>query len=388
MNKKSYFSVGILLSLLLVFILILANSTQACSGFIVKNNDQVLVAHNKDWWSPDTTIHVYPAENDAYARLFFEIPYPHIFNSEYKVLAGGINEHGLCYESFVTPLKSASFELFKPPIFTNPVNRLLQQYTTVEEVVDFIESHNLFFVNYILRSGQLFVVDRTGDAAIIEGDDIIRIKDHYQICTNFLQSSPDLGNYPCWRYSYLTEILANMTTPTLSEFETLLENVELFTQYSWIFNPNNDTIHLYHFNDYDNSITINLSEEFNQPAHMYYLPSLFEPTTNTAPKKPTTPSGPTTGSRNTEYIFETNTTDPDNSQQELYYKWDFGDGTETFWIHNNENYSGLIRNTWKRPGTYFVKVKAKDIYGKESNWSDLHEIKITPFDQMLLTTFL
>lgn len=378
----------LIFSLFLIFLLLSSGTIQACSGFMVKNDDQILIAHNKDWWSPDTTIQVYPAEKNAYARLFFEIPYPHMFNNEYKVLAGGINEKGLCYESFVTPVKPASFELFKPPIFTNSVDRLLQEYATVEEVVNFIESHNLFFVNYILRSGQLFVVDRTGDAAIIEGDDIIRIQHDYQICTNFLQSSPGLGNYPCWRYTYLTEKLTNTTNPNISDFEHLLNHVQLFTQYSWIYNPNKDTIHLYHFHDYENGITLNLTEEFNQPAHTYYLPSLFEPTTNTPPKKPSMPTGPLTGWKDTEYIFETNTTDDDNSQQELYYKWDFGDGTETFWIHNNENYSGMIRNTWKRPGTYEIRVKAKDIYGKESNWSNPLEIVINRRPKLFFPTFL
>ena len=376
MNMKRKHITQLFITIFVGILLLSTNTIQGCTGFVVGKNEKILIAHNKDWWSPDTYIHTYPATESSHGRLFFEIPYPHIFNGNYMVLAGGFNDQGLCYESFVTPYKLASFELLKPPLFKNPVDFILQEYTTVEEVIDFIQSHNLFFLNYILCSGQLFVVDKTGDAAIIEGDDIIRIQEDYHICTNFLQSSPELGNYPCWRYEYLKKTFENITEISIPLFEQLLSDVELFTQYSWIYNPNNSSVNLYHYHDFNKSITINLTEEFNQPAHSYYLPSLFEPEHNSAPKKPLKPTGPTSGNKKTEYIFKTNTTDDDNSEDELYYKWNFGDGIQTYWIHNDKKYGGMISHTWKKPGTYQIKVKARDIYGKESQWSDPLEIHI------------
>jgi len=383
MNAKKIQVIASLMSLLLIFLLLSTSISQACSGFMVTHDDTVLIAHNKDWWSPDTTIHVYPADQEAYARLFFEIPYPHLFNKDYKVLAGGINEYGLCYESFVTPFKLASFELFKPPLFENPVDYILQHFTTVQEVIDYLEDHNLFFLNYILCSGQIFLVDDTGDAAIIEGDDIIKRTQQYQICTNFLQSTPNLGGYPCWRYQFLQESLENMTNPSISHFETLLDHVHQLTQYSWIINPNNNTLYLYHFSHFDNKIILNLTEEFNQPAHSYYLPSLFEPEHNMPPEKPSIPAGPTLGTRGSKYLFEINASDRDNTQDELYYKWNFGDGSQTNWIHHSEIYGGQITYAWKQPGIYSVTVKARDIYGKESPWSDPLEIQINrPFQSV------
>lgn len=388
MKQKRILTIGSLLIIFTIVLLISANTLVACSGFVVRKDGDVLIGHNKDWWSPDTYIHVYPADQDSYARLFLEIPFPHIFNSEYMVLAGGVNEHGLCYESFVTPFKLASFELFKPPLFKNPVDYIAQHFTTVEEVVDYIESHNLFFLNYILCSGQIFVIDRTGDAAIIEGDEIIRIQKDYQICTNFLQSDPELGNYPCWRYELLTTELENATDISVSNFESLLESVQLFSQYSWVYNPNESILHLYHFHDYKNSIEIDLKEEFNQEAHSYYLPSLFEPGNNTPPIQPQKPIGPSTGVIDTEYIFETNTTDSDNPQNELYYFWDFDDGTQQFWTHHSEEHGGAISHSWEQPGLYEIKVKAKDIYGRESQWSDSFQIQITKSNQGFIEAML
>jgi len=374
MKKKTIIILGILFIILL---LLSSTISTACSGFTIRKDGTVLIAHNKDWWSPDTYIHVYPSTDDTYGRLFLEIPYPHIFNSDYMVLAGGFNEHGLCYESYVTPFKLASFELFKPPIFTSPVNHILQKYTTVEEVIAFIESHNLFFVNYILCSGQIFVIDKTGDAAIIEGDDILRINGDYQVCTNFLQSTPELGNYPCWRYDFLSDELQNMTNPSIPVIESLLESVELFTQYSWVFNPNEDILRLYHFHNYTNPVLLNLTKEFSQPAHTYYLPNLFEPPGNIAPQTPNKPFGPIDGVINTEYFFETQTNDLDNPQSELYYQWDFGDGSDQFWIYCNGEQNATYLHNWQKPGTYQVRVKARDIYGKESDWSDALTISIS-----------
>ena len=373
MKRKNILLISILVTL---FLLITSTSITACSGFVLRKDGNVLIAHNKDWWSPDTTIHVYPSEENAYGRMFLEIPFPHIFNSNYKVLAGGFNEHGLCYESFVTPLNLASFKPFKPPLFKNPVDHILQRYTTVQEVIDYIEAHNLFFVNYILAYGQIFVIDRTGDAAIIEGDEIIRIQGDYQICTNFLQSNPELGNYPCWRYETLTKELKNLTEPNITAFENLLQTVQLFTQYSWIYDPNDTILHLYHFHDYQHSIQLDLEEEFKQEAHTYYLPTLFEPENNTPPNKPQTPTGPSTGMIKTDYIFQTNTTDETNPITELYHQWDFGDGTQTHWIYNYETIEYMAQHAWKKPGTYQIKVRVRDIYGKESPWSDQIEIEI------------
>lgn len=250
----------------------------ACTGFTAHNEQIVIVGHNKDWWSSDTWIHVFPANEESYACLFFEIPYPHIFNKNYRVLAGGINDKGLCYESFVTPLKFASFSLFKPPIFRNPVDHIMEHFSTVQEVVDYIESHNLFFLNYILCSGQIFVVDQTGDAAIIEGDDIIRIDGEFQVCTNFLHSDTSLGGYPCWRYDTAYTTLQKSTDLTISLFTNLLNATHQhdYTQYSWIHEIGSDTLYLYNYSDFQHPHILDLSAEFSQPAHSYYFPSFFD----------------------------------------------------------------------------------------------------------------
>lgn len=90
---------------------------------------------------------------------------------------------------------------------------------------------------------------------------------------------------------------------------------------------------------------------------------------NNPPNKPDTPSGATSGKTGTSYSYSTSTTDPENDQ--VYYWFDWGDGTNSGW--NGPHNSGEIislSHTWTADGTYPLKVKAKDANDDESTWSD------------------
>lgn len=79
-------------------------------------------------------------------------------------------------------------------------------------------------------------------------------------------------------------------------------------------------------------------------------------------------NGPTEGELGEELTFSTSTTDPDGDQ--VWYKWDFGDEI-TDWI--GPFGSEVVVNEshiWTSPGVYMVKVKAKDSYDQESDWSE------------------
>ena len=55
----------------------------------------------------------------------------------------------------------------------------------------------------------------------------------------------------------------------------------------------------------------------------------------------------------------------------LYYRFNWGDGTYTEWLGRyNSGENCIASHTWKDKGTYEIKVKAKDVDGLESEWSD------------------
>jgi hypothetical protein len=89
---------------------------------------------------------------------------------------------------------------------------------------------------------------------------------------------------------------------------------------------------------------------------------------NFPPNKPNKPSGPPSGKPNTVYTYSTSTTDPNGDQ--VYYQWDWGDGTQSNWLGPyNSGATVSTTHTWGK-GSYSIKVKAKDSNGAESNWSD------------------
>ena len=89
---------------------------------------------------------------------------------------------------------------------------------------------------------------------------------------------------------------------------------------------------------------------------------------NSPPNKPATPTGPSSGTPGSVYTYSTSTTDPNGDQ--VYYQWDWGDGSTPTWIGPYASGETInTTHTWGK-GSYSIKVKAKDIYGVESAWSD------------------
>jgi uncharacterized repeat protein (TIGR01451 family) len=112
------------------------------------------------------------------------------------------------------------------------------------------------------------------------------------------------------------------------------------------------------------------------------------PPLNLPPNKPTTPIGTANGKPGVEYVYTSSTTDPDGDQ--VYYQWDWGDGNTSGWFGFGPLGSGATStatHTYAVKGSYSIKVKAKDIYGKESSWSDPLPITM-PYTYNPLSQFL
>jgi len=96
-----------------------------------------------------------------------------------------------------------------------------------------------------------------------------------------------------------------------------------------------------------------------------------------APETPNTPDGPTSGNAGIEYSYSTNTTDPDGG--DLFYWFDWGDGTNSGWIGPYS--SGAIAEAshkWEEEGDYEVKVKAKDRGDHVTDWSGILPVHMDP----------
>ena len=95
----------------------------------------------------------------------------------------------------------------------------------------------------------------------------------------------------------------------------------------------------------------------------------WESDLNQQPSQPVKPTGPTSGKSGKEYTFETVSTDPNGKQ--VLYMWSWGDDVFSEWLGPFD--SGEMCNAsyiWDEKGTYEIRVKAKNVDGAESDWSD------------------
>ena len=113
--------------------------------------------------------------------------------------------------------------------------------------------------------------------------------------------------------------------------------------------------------DSDNNIGHDSSEPFQIKNH-------DDPPENEPPEKPSKPSGPTSGKAGTSYSYSSSTTDPDGDQ--VWYKWDWGDETSGWDGPYDSGDAVDASHIWDEKGDYSIKVKAKDVHGEESPWSD------------------
>jgi hypothetical protein len=90
---------------------------------------------------------------------------------------------------------------------------------------------------------------------------------------------------------------------------------------------------------------------------------------NSPPNKPSRPNGPTTGKPGISYTYSSSTVD--SNGEPIFYKFDWDDGIESGWLGPyNSGQTITTSHVWNSKGSYAVKVKAKDIYGGESFWSE------------------
>jgi len=99
------------------------------------------------------------------------------------------------------------------------------------------------------------------------------------------------------------------------------------------------------------------------------------PKPNQPPNVPSSPTGPDAGTPGSLYTFTATTSDPDGDQ--VAFKFGWGDGSESGWTSYVDSGSSASKShSWSAEGTFYVKVKAKDIYNAESGWSAGHPITI------------
>ena len=116
-----------------------------------------------------------------------------------------------------------------------------------------------------------------------------------------------------------------------------------------------------HYAEYQDLYTFNL---FGEPS----LVLAGIPVQNLPPDTPII-TGPAEGKIKVASEYTFTTTDPDDDMVSYYIDW--GDAHSEVWLGPYGSGDEIqISHTWMKKGSYTIKVKARDIYGVQSSWSD------------------
>ena len=169
--------IGILvMTLLITTVLATVSPVSACTGFTYSDDENVFACHNEDPGLINFNLRFFPAENNKHGRVFFEFGVLQLDGRTVMMPWGAMNDQGYWYSALSTPYLKPVNSTDKPD-FNNPDcyykdhigEYCIAECSTVVEVIDIIKDYNLESWSYY----QVFVADKTGDSAIIEGDDII-----------------------------------------------------------------------------------------------------------------------------------------------------------------------------------------------------------------------
>jgi hypothetical protein len=276
MNAKLNIRISLFWAIWVVMVLT-TPMAYACTAFMMTDGEVVLVGNNEDSKIPYTRVWFIPAENGRFGRVYF--------GYDNWTPQGGMNDQGLFFDYFAVKKLEIKQSREKPQFPGPPTDTMMAKCATVEDVLEMVSKYDLKWNPKI----QMFVVDRKGNSAIIEGGTVIRNCDAYQVVTNFRLSKIPEDQRPCrwpaWscsRYKKAEKMLLDSDTPTVAHFRDILRathrgpyNVIARTQYSNIYDVTNKLVYVYYLHDFDNEIIFNLSEELKKGRHYFDLPSLF-----------------------------------------------------------------------------------------------------------------
>ena len=125
--------------------------------------------------------------------------------------------------------------------------------------------------------------------------------------------------------------------------------------------------------------------EIESVFHLNLVETNFD-LSNEPPNSPDKPSGETDCLIEQDYTYSASATDPD--QDQLYYMFDWGDGTTSSWIGPYPSGSqAQASHLWYNKGMFNVAVKAKDVSGIESPWSEPLPIQIKGDPKITFTIY-
>jgi hypothetical protein len=274
------------LSLIFFMLLFVAMKTDTrfsgCTVITISKGDSVFFGGNDDYIEKDSYYWVEKGDSAKYGVIWIGTP----DNPQQ-----GVNEKGLAYDANGLPRVDVNPHTERIPVpgeYHNYLMQIMHECSTVEEVINWINSHQ----RHSYMHDQMHFADRTGDAVIIsaarDGEMVFTRKvpgDGFLVSTNFNVANPSHGfGYPCWRYDKARELLGDLMDKdaplTYRDATGVLEAVHVEKGGSWtiatlVVDLTNGIIYLYYFYQYDRPVVIHVQDELADPREAGPLSRLF-----------------------------------------------------------------------------------------------------------------
>jgi hypothetical protein len=262
----------IVLLIIIIALIFSGSAIFGCTGIALRTASGVLVGNNEDYLDgyTDVVAWVQPAASGKYGCMTVGF-------GQQQFSMGGINEKGLFFDLFTVPSCAWSPDPNRLDYngFLEP--KMLAECANVQEALAFFLKYNNPNMGY--SHYQIFVADRSGAAAVISwygGDyEIVNKEAAFMVVTNFFQLHPEFGNFPCWRYATAVEMLQEARTFTSSLLRSILEKVNLGSNYSNICNLQSGEMLIYNNHNFEESIALNIYAEMAKGWQELALPPYF-----------------------------------------------------------------------------------------------------------------
>lgn len=253
---------------LLLAVLMPSGSPDACTIFHMCKNGAIVGGANEDWKDPNTRMWFYPADSSRHGWVKFG------FDSGFP--QAGMNEYGLYWDGTANPWLAMPEAEASKTFLDGPI--MEKVITTCRNVDEADEVFRHYYCQDQYRA-QYLLGDSAGYSMIVEGDNIRYGQEGWQVLTNFYQSQPGLGGYPCWRFEKACEIIdtSSKASPLLASYILSATHQEgnYPTQYSIVFLPRQGQFLLFYYHNYQEYLFVNLAEELARTEYSCPIPAIF-----------------------------------------------------------------------------------------------------------------
>jgi len=233
----------------------------------ITQDGKTIVGNNEDWINANSEIWFVPAGDNRYGVM--NLGFDNGFTQ------GAINEAGLIFDGFTMPYLKVKKSKGKAKVPESElIAPIMHSYSNVMQVKEHLSKIDLS----ILDNAMLVFVDRSGQYLVVEGDELMLGQEAEQSFSNFYpsqNSNPEQVNLPSYQNG-LKHIRASKSEATFDYCSSIMNSFQQgITQYTSIYDLEECTIRLYHYQNFDDVIELDLKEELKKGGHRLSIPKLF-----------------------------------------------------------------------------------------------------------------